>query len=81
MCASLHGLAAGAAVGGFLGIVFYKTKKINRVGEVSANSQIAVKSVTHERIQHQQLGTFSLFFFLLWMENTCAMVHVKCLLN
>jgi hypothetical protein len=48
--------------GGFLGIVFYKTKN-QQVGEVSANSQIAVKSVTHERIQHQQTVGHILLFF------------------
>ena len=40
---------------GFFVNVFQKTKN-QQVGEVSANSRIAVKSVTHERIDHQQLG-------------------------
>lgn len=38
-------------------------KKIQHMGEVSANAQIAVKSVTHGRIQqHQQVELGTLFF-------------------
>jgi len=46
------------------------TRQNQQVGEVSANSLIAVKSVTRERIQHQQLGT-SHSPFLLWKKYLC----------
>lgn len=58
--ASLHGLAAG--VEGFFFLSSSGRQKNQQVGEVSANPQIAVNSVTHERIERQLLETSELFY-------------------